>query len=57
VKKSGASLRIANYKMDAALGTNNDIQFSYKLVKGISKIKAARLILIQMGFPDEIVGL
>lgn len=57
VKKSGATLRIANYKMDAALGTNNDIQFSYKLVKGISKIKAARLILIQMGFPDEIVGL
>ena len=57
VKKSSATLRIANYKMDAALGTNNDIQFSYKLVKGISKIKAARLILIQMGFPDEIVGL
>lgn len=57
VKKSAATLRIANYKMDAALGTNNDIQFSYKLVKGISKIKAARLILIQMGFPDEIVGL
>ena len=57
VKKSSATLRIANYKMDAALGTNNDIQFSYKLVKGISKINAARLILIQMGFPDEIVGL
>lgn len=56
VKKNAADLRIANYKMDAALGTNNDIQFSYKLVKGISKIKAARLILIQMGFPDEIVG-
>ncbi len=55
VKKS-EGLRIANYKMDATLGTNNDIQFSYKLVKGISKIKAARLILIQMGFPDEIVA-
>ena len=56
VKKSSATLRIANYKMDAALGTNNDIQFSYKLVKGISKIKAAKLILMQMGFPDEIVN-
>jgi hypothetical protein len=55
-KNQGAGLRIANYKMDAKLGSNNDIQFSYKLVKGISKIKAARLILIQMGFPDEIVA-
>jgi len=59
-KNQGAGLRIANFKMDATLGcvedTNNDIQFSYKLVKGISKIKAARLILIQMGFPDEIVA-
>jgi hypothetical protein len=59
-KNQGAGLRIANYKMDATLGcaedTANDIQFSYKLVKGISKIKAARLILIQMGFPDEIVA-
>jgi DNA mismatch repair ATPase MutS len=54
--KKNAGLRIANYKMDATLGANNDIKFSYKLVKGISKIKAARLILIQMGFPDEIVA-
>ena len=58
VKKS-AGLRIANYKMDAKLGCaegrNNDIQFSYKLVKGISKIKAAKLILMQMGFPEEII--
>lgn len=59
-KNAGSGLRIANFKMDAKLGcaedTANDIQFSYKLVKGISKIKAARLILIQMGFPDEIVA-
>ena len=55
-KGQSLGLRIANFKMDAKLGTNNDIQFSYKLVKGISKIKAARLILIQMGFPDEIVA-
>jgi DNA mismatch repair protein MutS len=59
-KNAGSGLRIANFKMDATLGcaedTANGIQFSYKLVKGISKIKAARLILIQMGFPDEIVA-
>ena len=46
-------MRIDNYKMDAAM-VENDISFTYKLVKGISKIKAARLILIQMGFPQEI---
>jgi hypothetical protein len=31
------------------------IHFYYKLVKGISKIKAAKLILIQMGFPEDII--
>ena len=56
VKKS-AGLRIANYKMDATLrpDTANGIYFTYKLVKGISKIKAAKLILMQMGFPEEII--
>jgi hypothetical protein len=52
VKKAG-NLQIENYKMDATIDGNN-IVFHYKLVKGISKIKAAKLILIQMGFPKEI---
>ena len=47
-------MRIQNYKMDAKM-SNNKIVFYYKLVKGISKIKAAKLILIQMGFSDEII--
>jgi DNA mismatch repair ATPase MutS len=51
--KNSKHLRIENYKMDAELVGDN-ISFSYKLVKGISKIKAARLILLQMGFPKEI---
>jgi hypothetical protein len=51
--KTTENMRIDNYKMDAAM-VENDISFTYKLVKGISKIKAARLILIQMGFPQEI---
>jgi DNA mismatch repair protein MutS len=55
VKKNTAGLRIANYKMDATLA-GDKIHFTYKMVKGISKIKAARLILIQMGFPDEIIN-
>lgn len=53
---SVSDLRIVNYKMDAELVGEKDIKFSYKFVPGISKIKAARLILIQMGFPDEIVA-
>jgi DNA mismatch repair ATPase MutS len=51
--KNSKNLRIENYKMDAELIGDN-ISFSYKLVKGISKVKAARLILMQMGFPKEI---
>jgi DNA mismatch repair protein MutS len=56
-KNQGAGLRIANYKMDAELrpDTLNGIHFTYKLVGGISKIKAAKLILMQMGFPEEII--
>ena len=52
--KKAENLKIENYKMDATLDGNN-IVFHYKLIKGISKIKAAKLILIQMGFPEEIV--
>jgi hypothetical protein len=38
-----------------AFVNDNDIKFTYKLKEGYSKIKGAKLILIQMGFPDEIV--
>ena len=54
VKKT-KNMRIDNYKMSAELVGDN-ILFSYKLAKGISKIKAAKLILMQMGFPKEIYG-
>jgi DNA mismatch repair ATPase MutS len=52
--KKNEGIKIANYKMDATL-ENGGIIFSYKLVRGISKIKAAKLILILMGFPTEII--
>lgn len=51
--KRSENLRIENYKMDAEM-TGDQITFSYELVKGISKIRAAKLILMQMGFPKEI---
>jgi DNA mismatch repair ATPase MutS len=54
VEKDGA-LRIANYMMDAEL-CDTEIVFTYDMIPGISKIKAAKLILIQMGFPDEIIS-
>jgi hypothetical protein len=40
--------------MDAEL-CDKEIIFTYEMVGGISKIKAAKLILAQMGFPDEIL--
>jgi hypothetical protein len=45
--------RIINMKMDATL-EGNSIHFTYKLVPGISEIKAAKLILMQMGFPSVV---
>ena len=53
--KKASNLQIQNFKMDATVDGNN-IVFHYKLTKGISKIKAAKLILVQMGFPEEVVG-
>jgi len=47
--------RIMNMKMDATLEANS-IHFTYKLVPGISEIKAAKLILLQMGFPDDVLN-
>lgn len=52
--KKASNLQIQNFKMDATVDGKN-IVFHYKLTKGISKIKAAKLILIQMGFPEEII--
>jgi hypothetical protein len=52
--KKAKHMRIVNHKMEAFVN-DNDIKFTYKLKEGYSKIKGAKLILIQMGFPDEIV--
>ena len=48
-------MRISNKMMEAFVDGNN-IKFTYKLKDGYSKIKGAKLILIQMEFPDEIVN-
>ena len=53
--KKAKHMRIVNQKMEAFVN-GNDIKFTYKLKDGYSKIKGAKLILIQMEFPEEIVG-
>tara|TARA_A100001015_G_scaffold311609_1_gene415189 strand:- start:340 stop:474 length:135 start_codon:yes stop_codon:yes gene_type:complete len=35
---------------------NNDITFTYKLTKGICKIKGGNKILKDLGYPEEIVS-
>lgn len=52
--KKAKHMRISNKMMEAFVDGNN-IKFAYKLKDGYSKIKGAKLILIQMDFPEEIV--
>jgi DNA mismatch repair ATPase MutS len=36
--------------------SNNSIEYTYKLIKGVSKIKGGKQILIDLGYPDEIIN-
>jgi len=49
------SPRIANYKMDVDM--TNGIQYTYKMKKGISKVKGGILILEEMKYPVEILNM
>jgi hypothetical protein len=44
-----------NYHMDVCK-TGDDIRFSYKILKGISKITGGLNVLKQMNYPDEILN-
>ena len=55
IHKERDKLRIKNMRMEAELVGNEDIKFTYKLVNGINTIKAGRIILVKMGFPDFIL--
>ena len=37
------------------INNNNDIIYTYKLTKGICKIKGGNKILKDLGYPDEII--
>ena len=47
--------RIANWKMDAVQDDSGDITYSYKIVKGVSKIQGAIKVLRDMEYPPEIL--
>lgn len=47
--------RIVNYKMD--VDTTNGIKYTYKMRKGISKVKGGILILEEMKYPREILDM
>jgi hypothetical protein len=47
--------RIANYKMDVDM--TNGIKYTYKMKKGISKVKGGILILEEMNYPAEILNM
>lgn len=54
-KKLGKMKKVQNYKMDVVFDENDKIKYSYKMVKGISKVQGALLILEDMNYPTEIL--
>lgn len=46
---------IQNYKMEVNVLDNGSFHYTYKLKKGISKIKGAVRVLKDMGYPKEII--
>jgi energy-coupling factor transporter ATP-binding protein EcfA2 len=50
------SERICNWKMEAICDAENgDIQYTYKIKKGVSKIQGALKVLKDMKYPEEII--
>ena len=47
--------RIANYNMEATINNNNNAKYTYKIIKGISKIKGAIMVLKQLNYPIQIL--
>ena len=53
LKKSNT--RISNWKMDSIETESGDIRYTYKILKGISKIQGAIKVLRDMDYPKEII--
>jgi hypothetical protein len=54
-KKYKKSKHITNYKMMVNVNQDKTFDYTYKLVKGISKIKGGLRVLKDLEYPDEII--
>lgn len=54
-KFNKSKTRIANWKMDAKETEEGDIEYSYKIVEGISHIQGAIKVLRDMDYPKDII--
>ena len=54
-KFNKSKTRIANWKMDAKETEEGDIEYSYKIVEGISSIQGAVKVLRDMDYPKDII--
>jgi len=54
-KKFLKSSRVQNYKMDVKVLENGNLSYTYKMKKGISKIKGAIQVMKDMEYPQEII--
>uniref|UniRef100_A0A6C0AU05 DNA mismatch repair proteins mutS family domain-containing protein n=1 Tax=viral metagenome TaxID=1070528 RepID=A0A6C0AU05_9ZZZZ len=54
-KKFKESDKIANYKMDVVIREDGTFDYTYRIKRGISKIKGAVRVLKDMGYPKEII--
>jgi hypothetical protein len=48
--------RIVNRKMDAALRPDGRMDYTYRILPGISRVRGAASVLLDLGYPAEIVA-
>lgn len=53
-KKLEKRSKIKNYKMNVLID-GNKLSYTYKMMKGVSKIQGALIVLEEMNFPNEII--
>ena len=55
-KKFKNDNNIQNYKMIVKINTNGTFNYTYKIKKGISKLKGGIRVLKDMNYPDQIIN-
>jgi hypothetical protein len=55
-KKYKNSQHTQNYKMEVVVDNNGNFEYTYKLKKGISKLKGGLRVLKDMDYPSEIIN-